>query len=92
LITEIWSKFLVWVKKFSYNDVERNDDLEKAIFEYRNYGCDNLETFFNDLLVDNNEYLIYDELMEGEKYIKYNLGVYDFLKIHLIQIILFLVG
>ncbi len=34
-------------------------------------------SFFNDLLVDNNETISYEELMEGEQYIKYNLGVHQ---------------
>lgn len=84
LTTETWPKFWVWVKKFGYNGIERNDDLEKALFEYRStHNGNELETFFyffNDLLVGNNEYLSYEDLMEGEKYINYNLGVYDFVR------------
>lgn len=83
LTTETWPKFLVWAKKFGYNGDERNDYLEKALVEYRKINVGNvLETFFNffsDLLANNNETITYDELLEGEKYIKYNLGVIDFI-------------
>lgn len=84
LTTETWPKFWVWVKKFGYSGEKRNDKLEEALNEYRkkNIGND-LETFFgffNDLLVKNNETISYEELMEGEQYIKYNPGVIDFIK------------
>lgn len=84
LTTETWPKFWVWAKKFGYNGVQRNDNLENALAEYRkkNVG-DELETFFaffNDLLISHNETLTYEELMEGEKYIQYNPGVLAFLK------------
>ena len=83
LTTETWPKFWVWVKKFGYNGTERNDNLEKALAEYRKTNTGNsLETFFgffNKLLVNNNETITYKELMEGENYITYNLGVTDFL-------------
>lgn len=82
LTTETWPKFWVWVKKFVYNGEKRNDDLEKALAEYRkNHIGNSLETFFgffHNLLVNNNETLTYEELMEGEKYIKYNPGLNDF--------------
>ncbi len=82
LTTETWPKFWVWVKKFGYNGEKRNDDLEKALAEYRkNHIGNSLETFFgffHNLLVNNNETLTYEELMEGEKYIKYNPGLNDF--------------
>lgn len=84
LTTETWPKFWVWVKKFGYNGKKRNDDLEKALDKYRkNHFGNSLETFFgffNDLLVNNNETLTYEELMEGEKYIEYNPGLNDFIK------------
>ena len=84
LTTETWPKFWVWVKKFGYCGEKRNNDLEIAIAEYRkNHSGDVLETFFgffNDLLAKNNETLTYEELMEGEKYIKYNPGVNKFLE------------
>lgn len=84
LTTETWPKFWVWVKKFGYNGEERNDNLEKALAEYRKINIGNsLETFFgffNELLVDNNETITYKELMEGENYIKYNIGVIDFIQ------------
>lgn len=84
LTTETWPKFWVWVKKFGYCGEKRNDDLEKALAEYRNlHDGNNLETFFgffNDLLVTNNSILSYQELMEGEQYIKYNQGLIDFLE------------
>ena len=84
LTTETWPKFWVWIKKFGYIGTERNDNLEKALAEYRNEHVGNyLETFFcffNDLLVNNNQTITYEELMEGEKYIKYNLGVNDFIE------------
>ena len=84
LTTETWPKFWVWAKKFGYCGEKRNNDLENALSEYReNHSGDELETFFgffNDLLVENNETLTYEELMEGEKYIKYNPGVSDFLE------------
>lgn len=84
LTTETWPKFWVWVKKFGYSGEKRNDNLENALAEYRkaNDG-DSLETFFgffNDLLVNNNESITYEELMEGEKYINYNPGVNDFIQ------------
>lgn len=84
LTTETWPKFWVWVKKFGYNGIQRNDELEKALTEYRKSNTGNeLETFFaffNDLLVNNNEILTYEELMEGEQFIQYNPGVIEFLK------------
>ena len=84
LTTETWPKFWVWVKKFGYNGEQRNDNLEKALAEYRKKHVGNdLETFFgffNDLLVYNNEMLTYEELMEGEQFIQYNTGVTDFIK------------
>lgn len=84
LTTETWPKFWVWVKKFGYSGEKRNDNWENALAEYREtHVGDALETFFgffNDLLVNNNETLTYEELMEGEKYIKYNPGVSDFIE------------
>lgn len=84
LTTETWPKFWVWAKKFGYSGEERNDNLENALAEYRKIHSGNqLETFFgffNDLLVDNNETITYEELMEGEKYIKYNPGVNEFIE------------
>lgn len=84
LTTETWPKFWVWAKKFGYNGEERNDNLENALAEYRRtHTGDDLETFFgffNDLLSDNNEIITYEELMEGEKYIKYNPGVDEFIQ------------
>ena len=84
LTTETWPKFWVWVKKFGYNGIQRNDELEKALTEYRKLNTGNeLETFFaffNDLLVNNNEILTYEELMEGEQFIQYNPGVIEFVK------------
>lgn len=83
LTTDTWPKFWVWVKKFGYSGVERNEELEKALAKYReNHDGDNLETFFdffNNLLVNNKETLTYQELMDGEKYIKYNPGVKEFI-------------
>ncbi|MCI8481856.1 MAG: haloacid dehalogenase-like hydrolase, partial [Clostridia bacterium] len=79
-----WPKFWVWVKKFGYNGEKRNDNLEKALAEYRKTHMGNLlETFFSffhDLLVNNNQTLTYEELMEGEKYIEYNSGLNDFIE------------
>ena len=76
LTTETWPKFWVWVKKFGYNGTQRNEQLEKALDEYRKLNTGNeLETFFtffNDLLVNNDEILTYEELMEGEQFIQYN--------------------
>lgn len=84
LTTETWPKFWVWVKKFGYSGEKRNDNLEQALAEYRKEHLGNeLETFFsffNDLLINNNETISYEELMEGEQYIKYNLGVIDFIE------------
>lgn len=84
ITTETWPKFWVWVKKFGYNGEKRNDNLENALTEYRKKHLGNsLETFFaffHDLLVNNNEVLTYQELMEGEKYIKYNPGFNDFIQ------------
>lgn len=84
LTTETWPKFWVWVKKFGYNGEERNEHLESALAEYRktNPG-DALETFFaffNKLIVDNKATLTHKELLEGEKFIKYNPGVITFLE------------
>ncbi len=83
LTTETWPKFWVWAKKFGYSGEKRNDYLENALADYRaSHSGDALETFFgffNDLLVDNNEILTYEELMEGEKYIIYNPGLKEFL-------------
>jgi phosphoserine phosphatase len=84
LTTETWPKFWVWVKKFGYSGEKRNDDLEKALAEYRKTHVGNsFETFFaffNDLLVTNNATLTYEELMEGEKYIEYNSGLNEFIQ------------
>ena len=84
LTTETWPKFWVWAKKFGYNGEYRNDNLENALAEYRrNHVGNDLETFFSffdDLLVDNNEKLTYEELMEGENYIQYSLGLNDFIQ------------
>ncbi len=84
LTTETWPKFWVWVNKFGYNGSQRNDDLENALATYRStHSGDHLETFFgffNDLLIDNNETITYEELMEGENYITYNPGVKIFLE------------
>lgn len=83
LTTETWPKFWVWVKKFGYSGEKRNNDLETALENYRKtHVGNNLENFFkffSDLLTQNNTYITYDELMEGEKYIKYNPGVIEFL-------------
>lgn len=83
LTTETWPKFWVWAKKFGYRGQERNEDLEKALAKYRSTHTGGiLETFFwffNDLLVHNNETITYEELLEGEKYIKYNPGMVDFI-------------
>ncbi|MCI8759689.1 MAG: haloacid dehalogenase-like hydrolase [Clostridia bacterium] len=84
LTTQTWPKFWVWVKKFGYRGEKRNDNLEKAINEYKKRNIGNeLELFFrffNDLLVNNNETLNYEELMEGERYIQYNKGVVEFIE------------
>lgn len=84
LTTETWPKFWVWAKKFGYSGEKRNSDLERVLAEYRKSHEGNmLETFFgffNDLLVNNNETITYEELMEGERYIQYNPGVDDFLR------------
>lgn len=84
LTNQTWPKFWVWVKKFGYTGEQRNEELEKALAEYRRTHIGNdLEKFFmffNDLLVQNNETLTYEELMEGEKYIQYNLGVIEFIQ------------
>lgn len=84
LTTETWPKFWVWVKKFGYSGEQRNDNLENALAEYRKtHEGNSLETFFgffNDLLIEHDETITYDELMEGEKYIQYNPGVYDYIK------------
>ena len=84
LTTETWPKFWVWVKKYGYSGERRNDELEKALAQYREtHSGDSLETFFgffNDLLVNNNDTLTDNELMEGEQYIVYNPGLIDFLK------------
>lgn len=48
LTTETWPKFWVWVKKFGYNGVQRNAELEKALAEYRKLNTGNeLETFLH---------------------------------------------
>ncbi len=84
LTTETWPKFWVWVKKFGYQGHERNEELEQALDSYRrkNPGSymETFFTFFSDLLMTNQTAISYDELMEGEKYIVYNLGVIDYLK------------
>lgn len=84
LTTETWPKFWVWAKKLGYNGEKRNDDLEKAIFEYgKDKGGNTLENFFgffNQLLINNNEVVTYEEMMAGEKYIEYNPGVKDFIR------------
>lgn len=83
LTTETWPKFLVWVQKFGYCGETRNDELEKALNNYRiNTPGNDLETFFgyfDSLLKNSKDPLTYEELMEGEQYIIYNLGVKDFL-------------
>lgn len=84
LTNDTWPKFWVWVKRFGYQGISRNDELEGALAEYRKKNIGNpYETFyafFNDLLVENNETISLDELMEGEKYIVYNPGVVEFLE------------
>lgn len=84
LTTETWPKFWVWVKKFGYSGEQRNDNLENALAEYRKtHEGNSLETFFgffNDLLIEHNQTITYEELMAGEKYIQYNPGVCDFIK------------
>lgn len=84
LTTETWPKFWVWAKKFGFSGEARNDELEKALAEYRKIHTGNaLETFFgffNDLLAENKETITYEELMEGEEYIRYNPGVIKFLQ------------
>lgn len=89
LTSDTWPKFWVWVKKFGYNGTTRNNDLEKAIADYRknNFG-NHLESFFgffDDLLNSNNEVITNKELMEGEKYITYNPRVKKFLESSLSQ-------
>ncbi len=83
LTTETWPKFWVWVKNFGYQGERRNEELEKALAEYRKCHTGNsLETFFgffNALLEEKNKVLTYAELMEGEKYIQYNPGLKEFL-------------
>lgn len=84
LTTETWPKFWVWVKKFGYNGTQRNEQLENALDDYRKSNTGNqLETFFaffNDLLVNNNETLTYEELMKGEQFIQYNSGLTESIK------------
>ncbi len=84
ITTETWPKFWVWAKRYGYDGTKRNDKLEEALADYRKtHVGDHLETFFgffNDLLEDNNETLSIEELMEGEKYIKYNKGFQEFIK------------
>lgn len=84
LTTETWPKFWVWAKKFGYTGEKRNNDLERAIYEYgKNNGGNTLENFFgffNELIESNNETITYEEMMEGERYIEYNLGVREFIK------------
>lgn len=84
LTTETWPKFLVWIKKFGYIGEKRNDDLEKAIAEYRQtHSGTHLETFFGffcDLLIKHNQTLTIEELMEGEQYIQYNPGVIEYIE------------
>lgn len=83
LTTETWPKFWVWIKKFGYNGKERNEHLENSLAEYRKMNIGNtLETFFaffNDLLINNNATITYEELLEGEQYIKYNQGVLNYI-------------
>ncbi len=83
LTTETWPKFWVWVKKFGYSGERRNNELETALSHYRNTHSGNkVETFFgffNDLLISSNKTITQDELMEGEKYIQYSLGLKEFL-------------
>ncbi len=84
LTNDTWPKFWVWVKRFGYQGISRNADLEGALAEYRSKNAGNpLETFyafFNHLLVSNNATITLDELMEGEQYIVYNPGVLEFLE------------
>lgn len=69
LTTETWPKFWVWVKKFGYSGEQRNDNLENALAEYRKtHEGNSLETFFgffNDLLIEHNQTITYEELMDG---------------------------
>ncbi len=85
LTTETWPKFWVWIKKFGYTGEQRNDELEKALADYRishkvGNDLEKFFMFFSDILVKNNETLTYEELMEGEKYIQYNQGVIKFIE------------
>ncbi len=84
ITTETWPKFWVWAKKYGYDGTKRNEKLEEALADYRKtHRGGHLETFFgffNDLLEDSNETITVEELMEGEKYIKYNKGFEDFIR------------
>ena len=52
LTTETWPKFWVWAKKFGYSGEKRNDNLERALAEYRGtHNGDELETFFGFLTI-----------------------------------------
>lgn len=85
LTTETWPKFLVWIKKFGYNGEKRNEKLQKDINDYINSHdgerLENFYNFFNNLLVSNDDFITYEELMEGERLITYNPNLEDFLKI-----------
>ena len=84
LTTDTWPKFWVWIKRFGYNGDFRNDELEKAIAEYRTIHKDKnayvtFFGFFNDLLVSRGEKISVQELLEGEQFIRYNPGLKSFL-------------
>ena len=84
LTTETWPKCLAWVNKFGYQGEQRNDKLEQALAKYREkHVGEPLETFFaffNDLIVSNNGAITTEELMQGEKYIKYNKGLNEYIQ------------
>ena len=84
LTTDTWPKFWVWVNKFGLNGEKRNNELESKIKLYgQTHAGNSLEKFFgffNDLLVSKNEKLTISELLQGERFVKYNPGVEDFLR------------
>jgi len=85
LTTETWPKFCVWIDKYGFDGSKRNEHLERALIEYsRTNNGDLLELFFgflNKLLADNNAKITLAELAEGEKFITYNPGVFEFFKV-----------
>ena len=84
LTTDTWPKCWTWINKYGYDGTKRNEKLENAIKDYRkeNKGdpIDTFFGFFNNILKSNNDVLEFNELMNGQKNIRYSIGVEEYLE------------